>query len=75
DGVFFVHTSLKSLADTKVSSMFFALSGAKNLLGQKRNLIMSKHLPNPKEIARHGQSQPGNFGFRVLDIPPTGIRC
>ncbi|MBV6655403.1 MAG: hypothetical protein KI786_16660, partial [Mameliella sp.] len=44
DGVFFVHTSLKSLADTKVSSMFFALSGAKNLLGQKRNLIMSKHL-------------------------------
>ncbi|MBV6652579.1 MAG: hypothetical protein KI786_02425, partial [Mameliella sp.] len=44
DGVFFVHTSLKSLADTTVSSAFFALSGAKNLLGQKRNLIMSKHL-------------------------------
>ncbi|MBV6653806.1 MAG: hypothetical protein KI786_08630, partial [Mameliella sp.] len=44
DGVFFVHTSLKSLADTTVSSAFFALSGAKNLLGQKRDLIMSKHL-------------------------------
>ncbi|MBV6654217.1 MAG: hypothetical protein KI786_10700, partial [Mameliella sp.] len=44
DGVFFVHAAFKSLADTMVSSTFFALPGAKNLLGQKRDLIMSKHL-------------------------------
>ena len=38
DGVFFVHTSFKSLAGTTVSSTFFALFRAKNLLNQKRHL-------------------------------------
>lgn len=86
DGVFFVHTSLKSLADTTVSSAFFALSGAKNLLGQKRNLIMSKHflrlfvmvpgIHYPKRFNHYMQKALAvNFNWRIHYCTPKPGQC